>query len=100
MKIEADPSLGLETLTFLIERQVIRYQPEKFDALGPYLFMNYGVVINHAGPVAENGTQSWIHFRNDNDPKDFFVEPGDYIVIDENGIVRGYSTQEILAAIQ
>lgn len=87
--------LGLEKRTFHIERQVIQYQPEKFDALGEFLYSNYGVVINHAGL---NGAQDWVTFRTPEGSSSFFVKPGDYIVITENNDVVAYVAEEFLDA--
>lgn len=87
--------LGLEKRTFHIERQVIQYQPEKFDAIGEFLYKNYGVVINRAGL---NGAQDWATFRTPEGSSSFFVKPGDYIVINEDNTVVAYVAEEFLAA--
>lgn len=95
MTVNLEKELGLETRSFRIERKVIQYQPEKFDLLGSYLYSNYRVVINHAGPV---GAQDWVTFQTPDGSSSFFVKPGDYIVITEDNEVIAYVAEEFLNA--
>lgn len=89
MSTTAEDILGVENRVFHIERKVIQYQPEKFEALARFLYQNCVVVINWAGPI-DDGKQTWMHFRNASDHKETFVKPGEYLVIDENGRISAY----------
>jgi hypothetical protein len=91
--------LGAETRTLRLERKVIQYQPEKFDDLGPYLYLKHRIVINHAGPVGADGTQTWMHFSNDGEHKEQFAEPGDYLVIDESGKMTTYPASKFAEVV-
>lgn len=92
MSTTEEDLLGVEKRVFRIERKVVQYQPEKFNALARFLYQNGRIVINWAGPVSKDGKQTWIHFRNRGDDKETFVQPGEFLVIDERGNVTAHVT--------